>query len=97
MDLESGEILATKDVFEKIDPLDSSYYIWKEKKWKHIYENCNVLAARLKEYFPLCEGNIIDIPLCEGNIIDINEGEIITSICKNDGLKKGMKLIIYEK
>jgi hypothetical protein len=87
VDLETGEILATKDVFEKIDPIDPLYYIWREKKWEHVFENCNVLASRFKEYFPLCEGSTINL----------SEEEIMTSICKNDGLKKGMKLIIYEK
>ncbi len=35
-------------------------------------------------------------PLCEGKVINLTEENLDTSICKNDGLKKGMKLIVYD-
>lgn len=82
VDLETGEILATKDVFEKMDSIVLSPQILQE----HMVNNCYALANKFKEHFPLCEGKVISL----------NGDELMTSICKSDGLKRGMKLIIFE-
>ena len=82
VDLETGEILATKDIFEKMDPFVSSPWILQE----HMADNCYALANKFKEHFPVCEGRVISF----------NGDEILTSICNSDGLKRGMKLIIFE-
>jgi hypothetical protein len=86
VDFETGEILATKEVFEEIEPQAPSGFTWDEEPREHIYQNCCVLAAKFKEHFPICEGNIISL---------IKE-EIETDICKDDGLREKMKLIIYK-
>jgi len=85
IDFETGEILATKDVYEEINPLGLLDVVWGEGLREHTIQNCSVLAAKFKEHFPLCEGKVVSI----------NEEDIKTSICKSDGLKSGMKLIIF--
>ena len=51
-----------------------------------MYQICCVLTAKFKNYFPICEGNVISL------VAD----ELKTTICENDGLKEMMKLMIYE-
>jgi len=82
VDLETGEILSTKDVCEDIN---TSLLVWQEEGRTHIYQTCSVLAAKFKEHFPLCEGDVISL----------TGRDLKTGICKNDGLKKGMKLLLY--
>jgi hypothetical protein len=82
VDLETGEILATKDVCEEIDP---SELVWQEGLREHAFQFCSILAAKFKAHFPLCEGPVISL---------IGE-ELKTGICKDDGLKEGMKLLLY--
>jgi len=84
VDLETGEILATKDVCEEID---SSQLAWQEGLREHASHICSILAAKFKAHFPLCEGNIISL----------SREELKTGICRNDGLKKGMKLLLYNR
>ncbi|MBN1226902.1 MAG: hypothetical protein JXA79_07910 [Deltaproteobacteria bacterium] len=84
VDLETGEILATKDVCEEID---SSQLAWQEGLREHAFHICSILAAKFKAHFPLCEGNIISL----------TSEELKTGICRNDGLKEGMKLLLYNR
>lgn len=84
VDLETGEILATKDVCEEID---SSQLAWQEGLREHAFHICSILAAKFKAHFPLCEGNIISL----------TREELKTGICRNDGLKEGMKLLLYNR
>jgi len=82
IDLETGEILATKDVCEEIG---TSGLAWHEGLREHTLQTCSVLAAKFKEHFPLCDGNIISLM-----------GEAVkTDICRKDGLKEGMKLLLF--
>lgn len=83
VDLETGEILATKDVCEEVDP---SLLVWEEGKQEHTFHLCSALAAKLKAHFPVCEGRVIAL----------SGGEIRADICKADGLKQGMKLLLYK-
>ncbi len=83
MDLETGEILATKDVCEEIDPPEMR---WQEGLQEHTLHLCSILAARFKEHFPMCEGRVISI----------TGDELKTGICRDDGLRKGMRLILYK-
>jgi hypothetical protein len=82
VDLETGEILATKDVCEVIDP---SELVWQEGLREHTFQICSILAAKFKDHFPLCEGHVISL----------TGEELKTGICKDDGLKEGMKLLLY--
>ncbi len=84
VDLETGEILATKDVCEEID---SSRLAWQEGLREHAIQICSVLAAKFKSHFPLCEGKVISL----------TKEELKTGICKIDGLKEGMKLLLYNQ
>lgn len=86
VDLETGEVLVTKDVFEEVDfyiPVDVA---WEEDLREHAFNNCCVLAAKFKHHYPLCEGKIIDS----------DKDIVMTDIKKNDGIKKGMKLLIFD-
>ncbi|MGA1797097.1 MAG: hypothetical protein ACMUIL_14695, partial [bacterium] len=82
VDLETGEILATKDVCEEVDP---SQLAWEEQGQEHALHLCGIMAAKFKEHFPLCEGGVISL----------DEEELTTGICQRDGLKRGMKLLVY--
>jgi len=82
VDLETGEILATKDVCEEVDP---SQLTWEEGVREHALHLCGVMAAKFKEHFPLCEGGVISL---DGE-------EMKTGIRQSDGLKEGMKLLVY--
>lgn len=84
IDLETGEILATKDICEQVDP---SVLRWQEGKREHNQQLCSLLAAKFKEHFPLCQGRITAL----------GEHEITTGICRNDGLKKGMRLLVFRE
>ncbi|MGA1843244.1 MAG: hypothetical protein ACMUIS_01630 [bacterium] len=82
VDLETGEILATKDVCEEVD---ASQLVWEEGGREHTLHLCAIMAAKFKEHFPLCEGGVISL---DGE-------ELTTGICEGDGLKQGMKLLVY--
>ncbi|MGA1864643.1 MAG: hypothetical protein ACMUHX_06230 [bacterium] len=82
VDLETGVILATKDVCEEID---TSELVWQEGLREHAFHICSILAAKFKAHFPICEGDVISL----------TGEELKTGICKDDGLKEGMKLILY--
>jgi len=86
VDFETGLILATKEVFEEITPQGFSGPNWAEKAKKHMDELCYVLATKFKTAFPLCEGSVLSL---------FGE-ELETTICKNDGVKEQMKLIIFD-
>ncbi len=87
IDFETGEILTTKDIYEEIDPLGLLDAAWEEGFREHTFQNCSALAAKFKVHFPLCEGKVISI----------TQDDLRTSICKHDGLKRGMKLIIFKE
>jgi len=83
VDLETGEILVTKDVCKEVDP---SLLVWEEGKQEHTFHLCAALAAKFKAHFPLCEGRVIAL----------SGDELRAGICKADGLKQGMKLLLYQ-
>ncbi|MGA1790985.1 MAG: hypothetical protein ACMUIM_05840, partial [bacterium] len=83
VDLETGEILATKDVCEEVDP---SLLVWEAGKQEHVFHLCSALAAKFKAHFPVCEGRVIAL----------SGDELKAGICEADGLKQGMKLLLYQ-
>ena len=81
-DIERSDREMTEGILKSLEWLGLN---WDEALREHTSHLCSVLAVKFKEHFPLCEGSVISLE---------NE-KLKTTICQNDGLKQGMKLILY--
>lgn len=82
----SGRLIdiETSEVLDDVDVF--VYHAGLHSDPNQFMHSCCALSTKLKEHFPLCEGKVYDV----------RDIELETDICINDGLKRAMKLLIYE-